>query len=437
MVGLIITLVAVLADAWYVTAQISRLQTLQTTLADRSRRDSLQLLRIQNDLNQLGLAMRDMVDGGEPYPLTAWSSQFDRIRRDLDEAIRLEGDAAGGQSAEQREYLRQSIVQFWNASDRVFAEARRGSASDAREQVRLSLEARQAAVSTTVARLLVQNNQAQSETAVQVQAIYGRVHRQVYWFVAATLAGILLTGLYVIRSNRRLFAALGASAEERRELAQQLIATRESTLREIARELHDELGQVLTAIGSMVGRVARQMPVGSALQTDLREVRQIAQATLDKVRGLSQSLHPGALEQAGLEAAVDWHVSTLRRHAGLDIEYERSGPARAVDQAIAIQVYRILQESLNNVVKHAAASRVYVRLRLSATRLELEVEDRGKGVDPRVARRGLGIVGMRERAALVGGTITFERPDAGGTLMRLEVPLEPFESHGGVHSRAG
>ena len=88
LLGLIITLATVVAYSWYISGQISGLRRLQTELTDRNRRDSLQLLRIQNDLNQLGLAMRDMLDGDEPYPLTAWSSQFERIRTDLDDALK-------------------------------------------------------------------------------------------------------------------------------------------------------------------------------------------------------------------------------------------------------------------------------------------------------------------------------------------------------------
>jgi hypothetical protein len=82
LLGLVITLAAVVADSWYVTRQIGGLRVLQTDLVDRSRRNSLQLLRVQNDLNELGLAMRDMLDSDEPYPLTAWTAQFQRIRTD-------------------------------------------------------------------------------------------------------------------------------------------------------------------------------------------------------------------------------------------------------------------------------------------------------------------------------------------------------------------
>jgi signal transduction histidine kinase len=424
LIGLAITLAAVVTDAWYMTRQISGLRTLQTDLADRNRKDTLQLLRIQNDLNSLALAMRDMLDADEPYPLTAWSAQFDRIRTDLDDALRLESElAAVNRTEDQRQYLTTSVTQFWDAADRIFALAGQGREEEARAQIRLSLQARQAALATAVARLLVQNNEAEEEMAGRVQAIYARVQRQVYWFVAATLTMILLTSLYLIRSNRRLFGQLAALSDERQELAQQLIAARESTLREISRELHDELGQVLTAIGSMLGRAARQLPADSQVQAELHEIRRIAQTTLDNVRGLSQTLHPSALEAAGLEGTIDWYLATVERQTGVAVSYERHGTARPVDSAVSIHVYRVLQEALSNVSRHSGANRAWVRLRFGDDRLELEIEDHGNGLDPQLPRRGLGIVGMRERAALVGGTIEFLRPTEGGTLVRLAVPL--------------
>jgi signal transduction histidine kinase len=289
-----------------------------------------------------------------------------------------------------------------------------------------------------VARLLVQNNEAEEATANRVQAIYAQVQRQIYWFVGATLSTIFLTSLYVIRSNRRLFAELAALSDERRELAQQLITARESTLRQISRELHDELGQVLTAIGSMVGRAARQLPVGSPVQADLQEVREIAQATLDKVRGLSQTLHPSALEEVGLEATIDWYLSTVERQTGVMVEYERSGPARPVDSVIGIHVYRVLQEALSNVARHSGADRAWVRLRFEPTTLTLDIEDHGHGIPAQGPRRGLGIVGMRERAALVGGTLAFSRPVEGGTRVRLNVSIPAAEERtSGEEARVG
>ena len=419
-----ITLATVVTYSWYISGQISGLRRLQTDLTDRNRRDSLQLLRIQNDLNQLALAMRDMLDASEPYPLTAWSAQFDRIRLDLDDALKQQGEVAlARQTPEQREYLATSLSQFWNAVERIFELARSGNEAEARTQIQLSLQARQAALSTAVARLLVQNNEAEEQTAQQVQEIYQRVQRQGYWFLAATLAAIVATSLYLIRSNRQLFARLGSLSDERRELAQTLIETRESTLREISRELHDEFGQILTAIGSMLGRAGKHAPEGSSLRSDLREIGEVAQTALDNVRGLSQTLHPSILEELGLASTIDWYLSTVEKQLGIRVTLDTRGRPSQVDSTKAIHVYRVLQEALSNVARHSGTNEAAVRLGFGTDRLEMEIEDGGKGIGPGTTRRGLGLVAMRERAAIVGGTLDFLTPSQGGTLVRFSMPL--------------
>jgi signal transduction histidine kinase len=424
LLGLVVTLATVVAYSWYISRQITGLRTLQTDLTDRNRRDTLQLLRIQNDLNQLALAMRDMLDPDQSYPLAAWSSQFDRIRADLDEALaRQEEVAVSRPTPEQSRYLAGAVSQFWDASTRIFELAAAGRDGDAREQIRQTLQARQASLSTTVARLLVQNNESEAQTAARVQEIYATVQRQVLWFLLATLAAIAATGAFQIRSNRRLFMQLEALSDERRELTRRLIETREATLREISRELHDEFGQILTAIGSMLGRAGKHAPEGSPLRTDLREIAEVAQAALDNVRGLSQSLHPSILEELGLASTVDWYVSTVERQLGVTVHYERAPALPVVDDTTAIHVYRILQEAVSNVAHHSGVHDVWVRLREAAGSLELQVEDRGRGLAGGSGRQGLGLVTMRERAALIGATLELRRPVDGGTLVRLSVPL--------------
>jgi signal transduction histidine kinase len=430
--GLIITLVAVVAYSEYITRQISGLRELQNNLVDRNRKDSLQLLRIQNDLNLLALAMRDMLDNDEPYPLTAWSSQFQRVRADLDDALRLERQVAvSNRTPEQEQYLRGSVTQFWYAVDRTFALAHGPNDVEARTQIRISLRARQEALSTAVARLLVQNNESEEQAALRIGQIYDRVQRQVYLFLTATLVAILLTSLYMIRSNRQLFAQLAALSEQRSELAQKLISTQESTLRHISRDLHDEFGQILTAVGAMLTRAGNQVPEGSALRSELREVCQIAQSTLDKVRSLSQVLHPVMLDESGLESTLDWYLPVVERQAGIHIFYEKVGEPFPVDDNAAIHVYRVLQEALNNVTRHSGAKESWVRLRFLPKALELEVEDHGRGFVTPSPRQGIGLVAMRERAELLGGAVEFAQPAPGGTLVRLRVPRERLDSHAG------
>lgn len=425
LLGLVVTLAAVLAYSAYITWQLGGLRKLQTELIDRNRKDSLQLLRIQNDLNLLAVAMRDMLDNDDPYPLTAWSAQFQRIHVDLDDAMRLEAALAPtSRTHEQSEALSSSLTQFWDAVDRVFAQAGQGKEKEAREQIQLSLQARQAALSTTVARLLVQNSDNEEQALGRVVQIYSRVQGQVYVFLAATLAAILLTGYSMIRWNRRLFARMTELSERRSELAQKLIATQESTLRYISRELHDEFGQILTAIGSMLGRAGAHAPQGSFLREDLQEVRQIAQDTLDRVRTLSQALHPVMLDEAGLEATLDWYIPTVEKQTGITISYEKQGVRFEVNGSAAVQTYRVLQEALNNVARHSGSKQAWVRLRFLQTALELEVEDRGTGFVAQPARQGIGLVAMRERAELMGGKVAISTPAAGGTLVHLVVPRE-------------
>ena len=431
--GLIITLAAVVTYSAYITRQISGLRELQNNLVDRNRKDSLQLLRIQNDLNSLALAMRDMLDNDEPYPLTAWSAQFQRVRADLDDALRREQRVAPvNRTAEQERYLEDSVAQFWDAADRTFALANGPNQAEARTQIRISLRARQEALSTAVSRLLVQNNESEEQAALRIGRIYYRVQRQVYLFLTATLIAILFSSLYLIRSNRRLFAQLATLSEQRSELAQKLIATQESTLRHISRELHDEFGQILTAVGAMLTRAGKHAPEGSPLRAELREVCEITQTTLDKVRSLSQALHPVMLEETGLESTLDWYLPVVERQAGLHVFYEKSGESFSVKGVAAIHVYRIVQEALNNVTRHSGASEAWVRLRFLPDTLTMEVEDHGKGLEApaTMQEKGIGLVAMRERAELLGGNIEFGPPtqDRSGTLVRLKVPREMLNS---------
>jgi signal transduction histidine kinase len=432
LLGLVITLAVVVAYSAYIRVQLVGLRKLQSDMVDRGRKDSLQLLRLQNDLNTVALAMRDMLDAGEPYPLIAWSPQFERVRGDLESGLQLEEQYAEvHRTPEQRAYLSQQLSQFWDAVDRMFTLARGGKDNEARDQIRLSLQARQAGLSTAVSRLLVENNEAEQQAGVQIAKIYDGVQRQLYLFLTAALIAIALTSLYLIRSNRQIFARLAALSEQRSDLAQKLIATQESTLRHISRELHDEFGQVLTAIGSLLSRVEKQVPQGAPLREDLQEVREIAQSTLNNIRTLSQALHPVLLDEQGLESTLDWYIPTVEHQTGLKLHYKKSGASFPLEGNAGVQVYRVLQEALNNVKRHAGAQEAWVRLEFQNDSISLEVEDHGRGFAPDAGHQGIGLVGMRERAELVGGTLQVARREGGGTIVRLVVPAEKVEAHGG------
>ena len=425
MLALVVILCSVFTYSYYIQLQITHLRQVQSELVDRYRRDSLQLLRIQNRLNTVALAMRDMVEGDEPYPLSAWEGQFQRARVDLEDALRLENQLAGVErTQQQRQYLASSMAQFWDAVDHMFKVAEAKDEKEARALIRLSLQARQQALSSAVSRSLVENNQAEEQTAHEIEEVYRRVERNLYLFLAATLIAIIVTGILVIRSSRILFGKLADLSEQRSDLAQKLIATQESTLQFISRELHDEFGQILTAIGSLLGRVEKQAPEGAPWVKNLREVREITQSTLENVRSLSQALHPMTLEEAGIEAALDWYLPIVGRQNGITMHYEKSGESLHVSGTIGIHIYRIVQEALNNVVRHSKSESASVRLGFRPKGLLVEVEDRGVGMPAEHSKRGIGLVAMRERAELARGTIEWVAAPGGGTIVRLQIPRE-------------
>lgn len=421
--GLLVSLAALAVYAVYTGSQIGKLRELQTEIIDRNRMDSLLLVRIQNNLNTLGLAMRDMLDANEPYPLAAWRSQFQRIRVDLEDAVAREARFAPSiRTEDQARFLAWSMDQFWAALDRVFELAERDE-QEARAQIRLSLQARQAALSTAVSRLLVQNNESEQQAAARTAEIYAEVERNLYVFLAAMLALIAAVSVYLVNYNRRVFDQVTALSQRRSELAQQLISIQESTFRSISRELHDEFGQVLTAVGTLLQRAHRKPEAA-----DLREVHEIVQATLEKVRALSQALHPIVLEEAGLESALEGYLATFEHRTGIAVRYLKAGGGCLIPREVGIHVYRVVQEALNNVARHSGCRRAEVRLTLAPQRVRVEIEDEGVGFGSR-GKDGLGLVSMRERTDIVGGTIEFVEGARGGALVRLTVPVLVEELH--------
>jgi signal transduction histidine kinase len=138
------------------------------------------------------------------------------------------------------------------------------------------------------------------------------------------------------------------------------------------------------------------------------------------------------LEETGLESTLDWYLPVVERQSGIHVFYEKSGESFPVNGNAAIHVYRVVQEALNNMTRHSGETESWVRLRFLPQALEVEVEDHGKGFDAKVAKQGIGLVAMRERAELMGGTVEFLRPVQNavgkGTLVRLRVPREKLEA---------
>lgn len=423
--GLGVTLAAVAVYLGFTFDQVRGLQRLQTEIVDRNRRDSLQLIRIQNDLYQIGLTLREAAESGDQYPLSGYHAALQAMRVDLDDAITQEhGLAPNSRTRDQQDLLDASLHRFWDEMDQMWMLASAGQEGEARTLVRTRLNSERGTLNSTVARLLVENSDAASAGGRAISDIYRRVETNLYWFIAAVLITISATGASVIRFSRRIFERLEAVSDERKELAGKVIAVQEEVFRTLARELHDDFGQVLTALGAMLQRAKRRIPEDSPAQSDLKEIREVATTTLERVRLMSQMLHPPVLDDYGLEKSIEWYVKQFQKQSGLVVHYEKIGNGPWIGDQVAIHVYRILQEALNNVLRHAKTSEVWVRAEYSPSQLRLVVEDHGVGMPASQPRRGIGLISMRERAGLLAGVLEFANPTAGGVRVTLMVPLQ-------------
>jgi signal transduction histidine kinase len=410
----------------YTYSEVRRLRDEQTAISERNRKDSLQLLRIQNDLASLAVLMRDMLDRTEPYPLPGWQPAFDRVRQDLAEATRLEQELApAARNPAQQARLAQSVEAYWRDVTQMFALSRTDEPA-ARRLVESALIPQHRAIDGFVSQFLIANNQVQEEAARANRAVYDRVGREILLLVGVILIVTAGLGAWVVASNRRAFLSVEALNAQLRTLSQRMLRVQEDVQRSLARELHDDFGQILTAIGTLLGRLRRQAPADTPLGSELEQVRGIAQQALDRIRHRSQWLHPGVLDDFGLARALEGCVEQFQHQTGIQTHLVADGPLDAVRDDCAIHVYRIVQEALSNAARHSGSPDAWVRIRCDGGNLELAVEDRGSGIATQASAadpaRGMGMVSMRERAELIGGQLEVKRGAGGGTVVHLRVP---------------
>lgn len=225
--------------------------------------------------------------------------------------------------------------------------------------------------------------------------------------------------------NRTLDQRVNEQTAELRDLGQHLIEAQETERNRLAAELHDDLGQQLAAVRFLVSTAQRGEPAQVAAA--LPEIQELVGTASQSVRTLVSTLRPLMLEQLGLTAACASLVRTMGNNAGLGHEYSASGLLDELPREVSVTVYRVLQEALTNVTKHAQASSFEVELTRMGSAVELLVRDDGRGFGPTPCTRtdggGIGLVGMRERARAVGGTLVLREPSGGGAELVLNIPL--------------
>src|SRR3954453_5318906 len=218
---------------------------------------------------------------------------------------------------------------------------------------------------------------------------------------------------------RRMLERLEA---ERRRTSSAALAAQEEERARVARDLHDEVNQSLTALLLRLEAARVKAPV--ELAHELADTKALANQAMEELLMLARQLRPTALDDLGLNAALAGHVKELGRRGKVNATFESTGDFSGLPADVQLVVYRVAQEALSNAAQHSGAERVEVQLAREGDRVELTVGDDGSGFTFDQAAKGLGIAGMRERALLVGGDMQVESRLYTGTRVRLTVPLE-------------
>jgi signal transduction histidine kinase len=222
--------------------------------------------------------------------------------------------------------------------------------------------------------------------------------------------------------------ARGKYQQELQELTTRLIEAQEIQSKHLARELHDVFSQRLAAIGmelTRLGETALQssQTLGGPLLKLTEEIGRLAH----DIHGIARQIHPAILDDLGLSAAIRSECLAFREQYGMPVEFTSDNMSRDIPEDVALCLYRIVQESLRNIAKHAGMARVSVRLRARPGELVLAIDDVGHGFDPESikGKRGLGLVSMEERLRIVGGTLSIRSQQGNGTHVEAKVPSAP------------
>lgn len=242
----------------------------------------------------------------------------------------------------------------------------------------------------------------------------------------------LLGGVHDITDRIAAEELQRVSREQLRALSARLLSAREEERKRIAREIHDELGQALTGLIielSWLEDKLALLPDGGQARPLLEKTAsmlRLADSTVESVRRIAAELRPGLLDDFGLVAAIEWHAQEFEQRTGVACQVSADLDETILSPEQATAFFRIAQEALTNVARHAAATAAQVRIRRDGDELVLSVEDNGSGIseEKRSSTRSLGVIGMRERAALLGGSVRINGSRGGGTKVVARLPVD-------------
>jgi signal transduction histidine kinase len=427
----LVSLLALIAGSMLTTSR--RAQDIYTQLDQLNTRHNqvdAKLRRLRSDVNLSGIFVRD-------YLLDVARERAPEYRqrlaafRETNMATVDELRALAELHGEQILSLQTKLDEYWQTFDPLFdwtpAEKILQSASFLRREV----VPRREAVLAIAQEIEELNNAILAEQRAEVtrrQAVFRDDLLRLLWRSLLLGLAVALTVVFRLRVLERRSEEQRMIAQEAerqmRQLSQRLVATQEEERKNLSRELHDHVAQVLTALRMELGRIERTRPaaderVGAAVA----ECRQLIDQMVHTVRDLALGLRPSMLDDFGLQPALEWHVRDLTRRYGVDVELTVHGDFDALPERYRTCVYRAIQEALTNCIRHAEARSIKVNVTGYDNRLDVSVTDDGVGLDPTRRRDGLGLRGIEERVKNLHGTLTIDGAIGEGTRLTIRLPL--------------
>lgn len=238
---------------------------------------------------------------------------------------------------------------------------------------------------------------------------------------------VLASMFYILRLERQTrlrYAEVVRSRGELERLSGRLVDVQEAERRNLSRELHDEVGQTLGALLMDFGRLSAAIPPGPPeLKEQVEKMKSVAERAVRTVRNMALLLRPSMLDDLGLVPALEWQGREVSRNSRMEVEVQSEGVSEALPDEYKVCIYRLVQEALNNAVRHSGARNARVRVEQAGGRITVEVSDDGRGFDPQRSR-GMGILGMEERVKRLGGSLAIDSAPWQGTKVKAELPVK-------------
>ena len=356
-------------------------------------------------------------------------TEFQSIRNEATASLKACIESLPPDKREPFQHLADELERYWLKGDRLFplhATEKKGSTRSALRSDVLSQYAEVLALAREVRAV---NDNELKETDQRIAETFAQFRRRLLMFAVIGLSfGLILattTILYAGRLEKRVENKYEESLRAQRELktlSKRLVEAEERERRAISRELHDEVGQSLSALLIDVENLTEMSSDDGAFRQGLQKIKTLAENCVNEVRNMALLLRPSMLDDLGLVAALDWQGREVSKRTGMLVDTVDENVSESLPEEYKTCVYRIVQEALNNCSKHAYAKKVRVVVRQESNHLRVSIEDDGKGFDASRVR-GLGLVGMNERVSQLGGVLKVESDPAQGTRLRVDLPL--------------